>query len=113
MVQKDYCCVITTADSKELADSIAQKAVESRLAAGANVISGVSSVYRWKGRIEQTEEWVVLLYTRQSLTGAVSNMIRGMHNYEVPAALSISAVDGLPEFLEWIGSNTASNVEDY
>ena len=113
MAQKEYCCVLSTVDSKELAEEIAEKAVSSRLAAGVNVLPNVSSTYRWKGRIERNEEWLILFYTRKPLTGALSNLIKGLHSYETPAAVSIPIQDGLPAFLDWIGSNTASNVEDY
>ncbi|MFC1582001.1 divalent-cation tolerance protein CutA [Planctomycetota bacterium] len=113
MAANDYCLVISSIDDPARAAAIADKAVEKRLASGVNTINGVHSVYRWKGAIEKAEELVLIFYTRASLVESLSALIKELHPYELPAILAVDIAKGLPDFLSWIGSNTASHVEDY
>ncbi len=113
MASNDYCLVISAIDDKVKAAEIAEKAVEKRLASAVNTVPGVKSVYRWKGVIEKADESLMLFYTRTNLVESLSVLIKDLHPYELPAVLALDITKGLPEFLNWIGSNTASYVEDY
>ena len=113
MGKSELSLVFSTVDSRENAEGIATKAVDHRLAAGVNIIPGCSSVFRWKGEVEKREEILMVFYTRSNLLEALGTLIRELHPYEVPAITFFSINEGLPEFMEWIGSNTASDIEDY
>jgi periplasmic divalent cation tolerance protein len=112
MVKSEYCILFSAVDSKEKGEEIAEQAVNRRLAAGVNLIPGLS-IYRWKGDIKRADEHIMLFYTRTALSEALATLIKELHPYEVAPASSIEIINGLEGFLEWIGSNTASNVEDY
>ena len=113
MVSQEFSLCISIIDSEEKAKKIGNEAVERRLAAGVNIIPAGESVYRWKGEIETKNEIVMMFYTRSSLGEALGTLIKEMHSYEVPPITFICIDNALPEFLEWIGSNTASHMEDY
>jgi periplasmic divalent cation tolerance protein len=92
-----FCYV--TAGSRAEALAIARTVVEERLAASANVLDGATSIYWWRGALQQAGEAVLILKTR-------TERIRELHSYECPcvAALPISA--GNPQYLDWIAAET-------
>lgn len=65
----DYLEVVTTVKRLEDAEELAKGLVEERLAACVQILGPVKSVYRWKGRLEEAEEWLCLIKTRSSLSG--------------------------------------------
>lgn len=101
------CCVcyVTCADAAE-AKRIAAALVEERLAACGNVIEGLSSVYRWQGRIETAGECVLLLKTRSALVEQISRRVAELHSYECPCVVALPIEGGHPPYLDWIMAET-------
>ncbi|MBX3443030.1 MAG: divalent-cation tolerance protein CutA [Planctomyces sp.] len=97
-----YC----TCPSRAEALRIGQAVVEARLAACANVLDGMTSVYRWQGRIEQASEAVLILKTRSELASAATERVRSLHAYDVPAILVLPVTGGHAPFLNWIAAET-------
>lgn len=96
-----YLVYVTTADAEE-AHRIGDELVEKRLAACANIIPRISSIYRWKGKIQRDEEAVVLLKTTGRRLNEVIKTVRELSSYEVPD-ISCFAIDaGDADFLKWI-----------
>ncbi len=98
--------VITSLPEREQAYRLAQKLVESRLAACVNIQAGCDSIYAWKGAIETAAEVPLLIKTVARHYRAVEEMIRSHHPYELPEILAVSPCNGLPEYLGWIESET-------
>ncbi len=94
--------VVTTTETKEEAERIARALVEGRLAACVQVDGPVSSVYRWKGSVEQAEEWRCTAKTRRSLFAEVARAIRREHTYEVPEIVASELVEGSPAYVKWL-----------
>jgi len=92
--------------SREQAVAIARVVVEERLAAAANVIDGVSSVYWWQGKLEQAAETLVVLKTRQALLPALAARVRELHSYECPSIVALPVAWGDPDYLRWIEDET-------
>lgn len=97
-----------TTPSREAASSIAQVVVSERLAACANLLPGVTSVYHWNGSIQTDEECVLVLKTRRSLASRLSARVVSLHSYECPCVVFLQVVDGNPSYLEWLRGETAS-----
>ena len=97
----------TTTDNEEDALNLARLLVEQRLAACVQVVGPVKSVYRWEGEIEQAEEWVCLIKTREDLFEKTKDLIEANHSYEVPECLSTPIIDGSEAYLQWLDSNLA------
>lgn len=101
-----YQIVLNTCPNADTARTLAAHLVEQRLAACVNIISGIHSVYRWRGGIERGEEHLLLIKTRQSAYAALEQAIRAHHPYELPEIVAVPVSQGLPAYLEWIGENT-------
>jgi periplasmic divalent cation tolerance protein len=104
----EYIQVSMTVDKRETARTIGREAVESRLAACVQIVGPISSTYRWKGHIEEAEEWLCLLKTREDLFEQLEQKLRALHPYEVPEIVAVPLVAGNPNYLQWIDRETGS-----
>jgi len=98
----DKVIVFSTCASREEAKRIARGLVEERLAACVNVIDGIVSIYQWQGKVHEGDEVMLVAKTRRDLLGRLQERLASMHSYEVPEAIAIPVVDGLPAYLEWL-----------
>ena len=98
----DKIVVLTTCDSEMLAEQLARHLVEHRLAACVNILPKGRSVYRWKEKIEDAGEWVLLIKSRRDLFAALRAEIQKLHTYEVPEVIAIPIVDGSDAYLGWL-----------
>ncbi len=96
---------ITTSDNQE-AEEIGGKIVEEKLAACANILPNMHSVYGWKGEIEKSEEAVLLLKTREENFEAIEERVKELHSYENPCIVAFPILKGSREYLEWINEET-------
>ena len=101
--------VYVTAASREEAEKIALAVVKERLAACANILGPVHSIYHWEGKLEQNDEVVIVLKTPQVLEGRLTARILELHSYEVPAIVALPVLGGNPAFLDWVRAETLSN----
>lgn len=98
-------CYITAADRAE-ALRLAEVLIDERLAACANVLDGMTSVYRWQGRIERAAEAVLIVKTTAALVPRLVERVNALHSYECPCLVALPIEDGNPAFLEWIAAET-------
>ena len=98
----DKIVVLSTCASEEEAVRVARALVEAQLAVCVNIVPRVRSIYRWKDSVEDASEWLLLIKTKRELFEALTAKLRTVHSYEVPEAVALAIVDGLPEYLEWI-----------
>jgi len=99
--------VLVTAGSAEEAAAIGRTLVEERLGACANIVPRIRSIYRWKGKIYDEQEFLIIIKTRTSLFEAVQKRVKELHSYEVPEIISFPVARGLPQYLEWVLAETA------
>jgi periplasmic divalent cation tolerance protein len=98
--------VVTTTDTRELAERIARALVEKRLAACAQIDGPITSVYRWQGQVEQAQEWRCVIKSRSALFEDIVGAIREMHSYEVPEIIA-TQIDFLDEtYRQWLEEET-------
>ena len=100
------CLCYVTAGSREAALRLGRALVEERLAAGANVVDGLSSLYWWRGTLEQASEALLMLKTRAALVPALTARVRQLHGYECPSVVALPIVGGNPDYLRWIAAET-------
>jgi len=101
----DKQIVFTTTGSKEEAQKIASALVEQQLAACVNVVGPISSTYRWRGKVEKTEEFLLIVKTTANMYPHVAETIRRLHSYDLPEIIQLSISDGSAEYLAWIGES--------
>ncbi len=95
--------VASRADARRLADGL----LDTRLAACVQVLP-IRSTYRWQGRIEHGDEYLLLIKTRAALTRRVRVFLRGQHPYDVPEILAVRVADALPAYRRWVAAETAA-----
>ena len=110
MEDADALLVFTNMPDTEAAKRLARALVDQRLAACVNVLAGCTSVYRWKGEVEEAQEVPVLIKTRQSRYAEVESAIRSLHPYELPEIIAVPVVRGLPDYLEWVAEEAAIHI---
>ncbi len=101
----NYTMILSTAPTKDEAHEIASALVERKLVACVNVLGPMDSIYRWKGGVENAQEFLLLMKTEAELFESVRDAIRQMHSYEVPEVLQVPIENGLPAYLTWISEN--------
>jgi periplasmic divalent cation tolerance protein len=98
----DKVIVLSTCPSREEATRIARGLVEERLAACVNIVDSAVSIYRWQGSLQESAEVILVIKSRREIVGALQQRLASMHSYEVPEAIAIPVIDGLPAYLEWL-----------
>ena len=98
----DIVLVLTTAGSEAEARNIANQLVERRVAACVNMIPRIQSVYRWEGKVETAEEFLLIIKTTKARSLDVQALIRELHSYDLPECVVISMTGGSAEYLKWI-----------
>jgi periplasmic divalent cation tolerance protein len=100
-----YRIVLVTCSSIAEARRIGRSAVEKKLAACANIVTGVESIYRWKEKVERAREVLLVMKTTVMRLRALEREVKRMHSYEVPEFVVLLIVAGSREYLKWIGEN--------
>lgn len=103
----DKIVVLTTCDSEEQAQRLARHLIEHRLAACVNILPGARSVYRWKDKIENAAELVLLIKTRRDMFARLREAIAQLHSYEIPEVIALPVVEGSEAYLSWLDRELA------
>ncbi|XP_039221897.1 protein CutA isoform X2 [Crotalus tigris] len=91
-----------TCPNETVAKDLARALVEQRLAACVNVLPGVTSIYRWKGAVEEDAEVLLMIKTRSSRVSALAEYVRSVHPYEVAEVIALPIQQGNPPYLRWV-----------
>lgn len=97
-----YC----TCPSLEVANRIAVRLVEERLAACVNCLPQVISTYRWQGKVQVEQECLLLVKTAKERFAAVKNRIVELHSYELPEVIAVDVVASLDRYAAWVETET-------
>ena len=98
--------VLTTAPSQEEARKLANTLVERRLAACVNILPKMDSIYRWKEKVEEAQEFLLLIKTTESAVENLREAIEELHSYEVPECIVLPIESGSEAYLQWIDEST-------
>jgi periplasmic divalent cation tolerance protein len=102
----DGLLVITTLPNADAAAELAKNVVGERLAACANLIPALRSIYKWQGKMQDENEVLVLFKTRQEHYENLKSCILELHPYEVPEVLAIPVEQGYAAYLDWLAAET-------
>jgi periplasmic divalent cation tolerance protein len=98
----DKLLVLTTAGSESEARKIAHALVERRLAACVNIVPRIQSVYRWGEKVEQAEEFLLLIKSAKLREEQLRAAITELHSYELPECIAIPIESGSAEYMKWL-----------
>ena len=102
----EFLQVQTTTDSRPEAMELARAAVESRLAACAQVAGPMTSTYWWDDGIERAEEWLVMLKLPADRYDELAEFLTERHSYDEPEIVATPIVAGSPAYLSWLEDET-------
>ena len=102
----DLVVALSTAPDAEQAERIARALVEERLIACANLVPGLTSIYRWQGAVQAEAEVLLVMKTRRALVPRLKDRLPQLHPYEVPELVVTGLVDGLDPYCRWVRDET-------
>jgi periplasmic divalent cation tolerance protein len=102
--------ILTTAPDQMSAKSLAKSLVEQRLAACVTILPQATSVYEWEGKLELTDESLLLIKSTQDNYTAVETTLRAEHPYELPEILAVPVEQGLQGYLDWVERCTKTDI---
>lgn len=101
---------LTTVSSEEEGCRLARVLVERRLAACVNLVPNVTSVYRWRGAVEEAAEVLLLIKTTEERLSALEAALGELHSYEIPELLTLTPEAGSQAYLAWLLSSVDVSV---
>jgi periplasmic divalent cation tolerance protein len=103
----DIRVVLVTAPDAEAGGRLARTLVEEHLAACANLVPGVRSIYRWEGRVQEDAEVLLVIKTTAGREAALCQRVSSLHPYDLPEVLALPAVGGSDAYQQWVRREVA------
>lgn len=100
--------LVTTVPNPDLGRDIGREAVKAGLAACAQVSGPVTSIYSWKGGLEEEQEWRIRFRTFRNLASDLEEFVRARHPYEVPEIVVLPVSSASDGYLSWMAGVTRS-----
>ena len=104
-IRTGFTIASTTVEKKADALRIAETIIEEGLAACVNIVPGLTSVYRWKGKTVTAKEFLLLIKTRKSLVPLLEKKVRSLHPYELPEFITMDIPYGSQDYLQWLSQS--------
>jgi periplasmic divalent cation tolerance protein len=102
----DHIIMLTTLPDEAAARELARALISARLAACINIMPRMTSIYSWKGKLEEGQEHLLIIKTRSERYAAIERAIKAQHPYELPEIIATPISHGLPEYMNWIDENS-------
>ena len=103
MEEPAYIAIFVTTATAEEAQRISSTLLDRRKVTCVNIVPGVSSFFRWQGKLDSTQESLLIIKTKASLLNEVVRLVKEVHSYAVPEVIALPIVGGNPDYLDWIG----------
>ncbi len=100
--------VLTTVGQKDVADKLAMQLVERRLAACVNIVGPIRSVYRWRHKIQNEAEYLLIIKTTVGHAAQLQSAFKVLHPYELPECVQLSIEAGNEDYLAWLAAEVSS-----
>ncbi|MCR4337705.1 MAG: divalent-cation tolerance protein CutA [Candidatus Omnitrophica bacterium] len=103
-----HIVVFVTAKDQQQARTISQKLLEAKLVACVNIIPAVESWFWWEGKVDQSQEAMMVIKSRRDLFPQIFKVVKAAHSYQVPEIIALPLVEGSAEYLRWIDESVQS-----
>ena len=100
-----YYVVLVTTPGRAVSERLSKGLVSKKLAACVGRIPGLTSRYRWKGKVESAREELLIIKTRKSRLSQLTLWVRKNHPYSVCEVLALPVAAGNPPYLKWISQS--------
>lgn len=101
--------LLMTAPDAATAERLGRAVVDERLAACANVVPGITSIYRWEGEVQTEPEVLMIVKTTVEAVGPLMERVAELHPYDVPELLALPVEAGAVKYLNWVGSEVGDS----
>ncbi len=102
--------VFITVDKKTNAKKIISELLKNRLAACVNLVENIESTYRWKGKIEKSGEFLLIIKTAKSKVKKLINHVKKIHPYTVPEIIAFDINKGNKDYIDWVIKETGNTI---
>jgi periplasmic divalent cation tolerance protein len=106
MKKTEPIVVFITAPADE-AENLAARLLEKRRAACVNIIPAVESRFWWEGKIDSSQESLLIVKTQADKLAGITKLVKGVHSYTVPEIIALPIIGGNPDYLDWIDREVA------
>ena len=107
----DSRIVLTTIDTPEKAEALANVLVERRLAACVNIVGPIRSIYRWQGAIQREQEYLLLIKTTAERAADLAAAFAELHPYELPERVEFAIEGGSDHYLQWLSAQVVRDAD--
>lgn len=107
-IKSPLVVLYVTAPNREEAEGIAEDLVKNRFAACCNIVTGVNSIYFWKGKLNNDAEVLMVVKSRESLIERIASRVKELHSYKVPEVIAMPIVGGSADYINWVLESTIS-----
>ena len=97
-----HIVVFITAKDKDQASKIAERLVADKLIACANIVEGIKSVFWWEGKVDKSDETLLILKSKKNLFSKIVKAVKTLHSYDVPEVIALPIIAGNKDYLKWI-----------
>ena len=104
--ERDEIVIFVTTSSEEEAGRIGRDVVERRLAACANILGPIRSIFRWEGQVSEETERLLIIKSQRSRFEELAGRVKELHSYQVPEIIAVPIFTGWPPYLEWVRGET-------
>lgn len=101
-----HIVIFVTAKDEAQANKIAEKLVEEKLIACANIVPGIQSIFRWEGKVERAQEVLLVLKSRRRHFPLIVETVKALHSYDVPEVIALPIIEGNKDYLNWLTEST-------
>jgi periplasmic divalent cation tolerance protein len=98
----DFIVVFVTVGSSAEGEHLSRALVEGRLASCVSRVKSVQSIYRWEGKVEESEEELLIIKTKRELFDRLKKKVSDLHSYSVPEIIALPILEGSEEYLKWL-----------
>ncbi|MFW6196057.1 MAG: divalent-cation tolerance protein CutA [Thermoplasmatota archaeon] len=104
-MEEDFIQVFVTVDDEDTAKDISESLVSKKLAGCVQITSPIESIYTWKGEVERSEEWMLMIKSKASLYGELEKEVKQLHPYETPEIIAHEIIMENEGDLRWVDKN--------
>jgi periplasmic divalent cation tolerance protein len=101
----EYSLILSTTASRDEAHEIARALVDRKLVACVNILGPFDSIYRWKGTVESSQEYLLMIKTQADHFESVREAVRSLNSYDTPEVIQLPIQNGLPAYLQWVSES--------
>ena len=102
---RNFAIVLVTAPDLKTARTLAREALDARLVACANLIPKLESHYWWQGKLERSNEVLILFKTTKRKLPSLERLMLAKHPYDTPEIITIPLDSGTPHYLDWLAAS--------